>query len=64
MAKPEGPVVIHALAKGAPTASDPITRVSLLGHPGSLPWRQDENGLTVTVPLDEIGKYGCALKIE
>jgi alpha-L-fucosidase len=63
MAKPEGQVTIRSLAKGAAATVETVSGVNLLGFPGDLAWKQDENGLTVDVPPDQNGKYACVLKI-
>jgi alpha-L-fucosidase len=54
--------VIASLATGkAPQGT--ITSVSLLGSPGQLKFRQDEEGLKVELPQQRPGDYAYALKI-
>jgi hypothetical protein len=40
-----------------------IAHVSLLGHGGTLDWKQDENGLTVKMPPQPPCEHAFALKI-
>lgn len=57
---PTAPVVIPSIG----TAAGKVSRVTLLGHSGALPFTQDAAGLHVTLPAQETGRYAYALKIE
>ena len=60
----ETPTVIKALAPNSPQLQgQKIAKVTLLGHRGSLDWKQDENGLTVKVPPQPPCEHAFALKI-
>jgi len=37
--------------------------VSLLGYDGKLQWKQDVDGLVVTLPAQKISEYTAALRI-
>lgn len=65
MSGAEGPVTIRTLAEGAPTANVSIAGIGLLGGPDDLPWKRDENGLTVEIPSAGLsGTHAFVLKIE
>ena len=53
-----GEVVIKSLA-----GSGAVQRVEVVGAPGALPFRQDNDGLRVAVPEGVSHDYGLALKI-
>ena len=58
------PAVIRALATNSPQLQgQKIAHVTLLGHHGSLDWKQDETGLTVTMPPEPPCEHAFALKI-
>jgi hypothetical protein len=35
----------------------------LLGNPGTLDFTQDENGLNIKMPAQQVGQYAFAMKI-
>ena len=56
--------VIKALATNSPQLQgQKIAQVTLLGHNGKLDWKQDETGLTVTMPPQPPCEHAFALKI-
>jgi alpha-L-fucosidase len=58
------PSVIKALATNSPQLQgQKIGQVTLLGHDGKLDWKQDETGLTVTMPPQPPCEHAFALKI-
>ena len=58
------PSVIKALATNSPQLQgQKIAQVTLLGHDGKLDWKQDETGLTVTMPSEPPCENAYALKI-
>jgi alpha-L-fucosidase len=60
----QDPTVIKALATNSPQLQGQrIAQVALLGHNGSLDWKQDENGLTVKMPPQPPCEHAFALKI-
>ena len=60
MAWPEdGKVVVTSLPEGA----EKVTAVSLLGHDGTLKWKQGKDGLEVTLPKDKPCKFAFGLRI-
>lgn len=57
--------VITPLGSASPhLAGRKVTRVSLLGHPGTLQWTQGEQGLAITLPDKAPSEHAVALKIE
>lgn len=58
LGKPTGEVVIKSLA-----GSDTVQRVEIVGTTGTLGFRQDSEGLHVSVPDGASHDYGVALKI-
>ena len=60
---PNGKIAIKTLARGSGSYSREIGRIELLGTRGALPFKRDENGLTVTLPEKEPNDYAYALKI-
>jgi hypothetical protein len=63
LAWPGSEVIIKSMRRGSPVHGEAISRISLLGRPGELPWVQDELGLKVQLPLQPPGPYACVLKI-
>jgi alpha-L-fucosidase len=58
------PSVIKALATHSPQLQgQKIGQVTLLGHDGKLDWKQDETGLTVSMPPQPPCEHAFALKI-
>ena len=64
LGEPQGSVVIASLAKGNPHDQRRISRVTLLGNPSSLAFRQDSAALKVTLPDRLPSRLGSALRIE
>jgi alpha-L-fucosidase len=59
---PEQAAVITSLATGQPVRGE-IERVELLGHPGSLSFVRDSQGLRVNFPAEKPCEYAYVLKI-
>jgi alpha-L-fucosidase len=60
----QGPALIKALATNSPELQgQKIAQVAMLGHNGNLEWKQDENGLSVTMPPQPPCEHAFALKI-
>lgn len=59
----DGRLVIRSLARPAEGAGNRITKVSLLGHRGNLPFHQTAEGLIVTLPPQQVSKYTATLRI-
>ncbi len=60
----QGPALIKALALNSPHfEGQKIAQVALLGHEGKLDWKQDENGLTVSMPPQPPCEHAFALKV-
>ncbi len=64
LAWPESELCIHALGSGSTLPAERITRVSLLGYPGELTWKQDAAGLTLQTPGQQPGEHAFVFKIE
>ncbi len=60
---PGAQATVRSLGSGSPLAAARIEAVSLLGAPGTLPWRQSEAGLTVDLPAAPVGEHAYTLKI-
>jgi alpha-L-fucosidase len=58
-----GALTIKSLRAGSPLAAGKPSDVCLLGHPGSLKWTQDNNGLTIQLPAQKPCKHAFAFKI-
>ena len=58
LGKPEGPVLIRSLA-----GVGSVQKVEILGAGGPLEFRQDAEGLHITVPAQAAHDYGVALRI-
>ena len=58
LGKPEGEVLIRSLA-----GAGAVQRVEIVGSAGALAFRQDSQGLHVTVPAAASHDYGVALRI-
>jgi alpha-L-fucosidase len=57
-------ITIHSLPKAIPKENfNKITSVSLLGYNGKLYWKQNYDGLIVTLPKTKVSEYTTALKI-
>jgi alpha-L-fucosidase len=64
MGWPEKEAVVRALAANSPQNPGKIHHVKLLGHSGSLKWKQDQDGLKVEMPAEKISDIAITLKIE
>ncbi len=64
LGEPSDDVAITCLGTGAGLCGGKVTRVSLLGREGDLPFTQDEQGLHVTFPADLPSENAAAIKIE
>jgi alpha-L-fucosidase len=64
LAWPQGVLSIHSLGMGSSIPADKITRISLLGCPGELEWKQDPDALTIQVPEEAPGEHAYVFKIE
>jgi alpha-L-fucosidase len=58
-----GALTIKSLASSSSSARGRVTDVHLLGHNGSLEWKQDEKGVTIQLPAQKPGEYAYAFKI-
>ena len=58
LGKPAGEVVVKSLA-----GAGVVQRVQIVGTAGALAFRQDIDGLRVTIPDDAGHDYGVAMKI-
>jgi hypothetical protein len=56
--------VIPSLGTGQPNVAGRVRSVELLGHPGTLEWKQEPAGLTVRLPAEAPSQIACALRIE
>jgi alpha-L-fucosidase len=59
----DGHLIIRSLAKPAGESVNKIARVSLLGYRGKLQWKQNADGLVVTLPAKQVSEFTAALKI-
>lgn len=64
LGRPAGEAVLQSLPAGGPLPAERITRVSLLGAEGSLPYHQTPDGLVVQVPAQFPGEHAFTIKIE
>jgi alpha-L-fucosidase len=64
LAWPERQLLIRSLASGSSIPAEKIARISLLGYPGHLDWRQDTGALTIQVPEQAPGEHAFVFKIE
>jgi len=63
---PEWPgqqVTIKSLGTDSSVSADAIAAVSMLGSQESLPWSQDENGLTIQTPAEKPCEHAYTFKI-
>ncbi len=56
----DGKLTVRSLAKGADVN---VESISLLGHEGTLQWKQTTDGLEVTLPAKQPCEYAYALRI-
>lgn len=56
---PQGEVQIQSLGGSA----ERVLNVELLGHEGSLPWKQENTGLSIEMPRDFAGQQATVFKI-
>ena len=54
LGRPEGKVVIKTLGKGCSFVDGAIDSVRLLGYDGKLDWKEDDDGLVISLPSDAI----------
>ncbi|MGO8758509.1 MAG: alpha-L-fucosidase [Terracidiphilus sp.] len=64
MGWPRNAAVVRALGAGSPQNPGRIRHVKLLGHSGSLKWKQDQEALKVEMPAEKVSDIAVALKIE
>jgi alpha-L-fucosidase len=61
---PEGIFVIKSLSSASSIKSEQIERINLLGHEGTLSWRQDEKGLKIEMPGIQPCEYAWCFRIQ
>jgi alpha-L-fucosidase len=59
----DGKLVIRSLATPEGSKVNRLRRITLLGYHGELHWRQNAEGLLVTLPEKKVSDYTAALKI-
>ena len=59
-----GQATIHSLGTASTNSMEKVTSVALLGAPGELKFRQQEDGLHVFLPRENPGKFAYVYKIE
>ncbi len=57
---PTQPVIIKAL----PISAGKVKSISLVGYKGSISFTQNEEGLSISFPTEQVGDYAWTLKIE
>jgi alpha-L-fucosidase len=63
LAWPHKTLTIKSLGASSPHTQGKVKEITLLGHPGRLQWKQDTQGLTITVPDQPPGNFAYAFKI-
>jgi alpha-L-fucosidase len=63
MGWPEGEAVVKLLGTHSPQNPPKIANVQLLGHEGKVEWKQQAEGLKVTLPGKKPSDYAVALKV-
>ena len=63
MGWPQGEATIKPLGTGSPQNPAKIVNVQLLGHKGKLQWKQEPDGLKVTMPQEKPSEYAVTLKV-
>jgi alpha-L-fucosidase len=63
MGWPEGEAVVKPLGTHSPQNPPKIGHVQLLGHEGKVEWKQQAEGLKVTLPEKKPSDYAVALKV-
>jgi alpha-L-fucosidase len=64
LAWPANELKITTMGSGSTIAAERIDRITLLGSPDALPWRQDETGLTIQTPAQPVGEHAFVFKIQ
>lgn len=64
LGRPSGDVTIRSLGSGSTLQRERIERVTLLGMPNDLRWRQDVDGLRVEVPAQPRGDRAYTFKVQ
>jgi alpha-L-fucosidase len=63
MGWPEGEAVVKPLGTSSPQNPAKIANVQLLGHKGKLQWKQEADGLKVTMPQEKPSEHAVTLKV-
>jgi alpha-L-fucosidase len=63
MGWPEGEAVVKPLGTASPQNPPKIANVQLLGHKGKVEWKQEADGLKVTMPQEKPSEYAVTLKV-
>ncbi|MGA2621762.1 MAG: alpha-L-fucosidase C-terminal domain-containing protein, partial [Thermoguttaceae bacterium] len=61
LAWPGQRAIVRSLARSATNGN--VTKVSLLGYPGNLKWKQTKDGLEVAMPVEKPCAHAFVLKI-
>jgi alpha-L-fucosidase len=64
MGWPEKEAVVQSLGLGSPQRPGKIGSVQLVGHKGSVQWKQDDSGLRVEMPAERGSEVGFTLKVD
>ncbi len=64
MARPAGDLAIHSLGLGRGLLEEQIRRVSLLGSPNNVSWKQTEDALSIQVPEGLQGDHAVVFRID
>jgi len=62
--EPETQLKIKSLGTGAKNFSQPVKKVTLLGHNGELQWKQESDGLAIICPAEMPFRTSIVFKIE
>ncbi len=63
LGRPSGEATIRSLGSGSALGETAIAQVTLLGTPGELNWRQDGDGLHISVPAQVQGEHAYTFRI-
>src|ERR1035441_10074783 len=63
MGQPQGEAVVKPLGTSSAQSPAKIVHVQLLGHKGKLEWKQEADGLKVTMPQEKPSEHAVTLKV-
>jgi alpha-L-fucosidase len=63
MGWPEGEAVVKPLGTSSPQNPAKIVNVQLLGAKGKVQWKQEADGLKVTMPQEKPSEHAVTLKV-